>query len=729
MKKKTALIIGICGQDGSLLADLLLEKEYNVIGVMRRNATNNFGNVVHLENKIDIFEGDITDMSSMLRIVRDTRPHELYNMAAMSHVHTSFEQPLATLDIDTKGVVNILESIKLLGYSTRIFHASSIVFNTPVLIKYNGVLNRTTLENAFNLWKKGEHNSFEVLTADNDGKTCFKQVMDVVDHGFKQVYKISFSGGKDLIVTPDHSLITLYNNRFVETKVSDLSVGDHLITFCNQEDFYKHDKYKKLKWDFFLKHKVERNKGTKILNSKFNESILLNEEIAYLLGIYMAEGYYSKSHGNESITLTFSNHAFNCNRSEETKNIIEKYFKYKSNIRIKKNSTQVSICKRKICSFFSKYAENNSHSKRLPSELYESSTSVKISFLNGYLGGAKIDEREIKYTTIYKDLAIDILWLLRLIGIGGHLHNRFVKSFLLPQQILTKDSLVWDIIISKDELHNFSSYKIQKKDINIKNISGENLCHFENSDINMEKIQQIEKLHIHQRVGDFSVKDTEKWYCGVSPILVHNTSEMFGSSPAPQNTETIYMPQSPYAIAKVASHHFIRLYRESYNMYCCAGVTFNHEEPGRRGPNFVTRKISMGVAQALKNPSFKLKLGNLNARRDWGLAKEYCEGFIMTLQQPKPNDYIFATGETHSVKEFCEIAFGHVGLNWEDYVEIDRFYMRAAEVNDLCGDYSKTTELIGWEPKVKFEELVKRMVDYDCKLLGVNSKKEEDNET
>lgn len=326
MKQKTALITGVCGQDGSLLADLLLEKNYRVVGVMRRNATRDLGNAKHLENLIEMVEGDITDMSSMLRIIQDVRPHEIYNMAAMSCVGTSFEQPLATLDIDTNGLVNILEVIKNVRQQTRIFHAS--------------------------------------------------------------------------------------------------------------------------------------------------------------------------------------------------------------------------------------------------------------------------------------------------------------------------------------------------------------------------------------------------------------TSELYGSSPAPQGLDTPFVPQSPYAIAKLASHHFIRLYRESYGMYCCAGISFNHEEEGRRGPYFVTRKISMGVAKCLKDPNFKLKLGNLSAKRDWGLASEYCEGFILALQQPDPNDYIFATGETHSVKEFCEKAFSYVGLNWEDHVEIDRFMLRPAEVNELCGDYSKTKELLGWEPKTRFEQLVEIMVDHDCKLLGVEKRNE-----
>jgi GDPmannose 4,6-dehydratase len=209
-------------------------------------------------------------------------------------------------------------------------------------------------------------------------------------------------------------------------------------------------------------------------------------------------------------------------------------------------------------------------------------------------------------------------------------------------------------------------------------------------------------------------------------ILHASTSEMFGSSPPPQSLETVLQPQSPYAIAKVASHHFIRLYREAYsNMYCCAAITFNHESE-RRGPLFVTRKITMGVAKCLKDPDFKLQLGNLDAQRDWGYAPDFVKGFNLALQQEKPDDYIFATNEVHSVREFCEEAFSYVGLNWEDHVEVDRFFMRPAEVDALCGDYSVTKEKLSWEPETKFKDLVRKMVDHDCKLLGVEKKNEND---
>jgi len=322
--KKVALITGVCGQDGSYMAELLLEKDYRVVGMIRRNATRNLGNIAHLENIIDIEEEDITDASSIFRIIQRCRPNEIINLAAQSHVGTSFEQPIASININTIGVVNILEAVKTLGFSTRIYHAG--------------------------------------------------------------------------------------------------------------------------------------------------------------------------------------------------------------------------------------------------------------------------------------------------------------------------------------------------------------------------------------------------------------TSELAGDSPPPQNEETVMRPRSPYAISKLASHWFIRMYREAYKMYCCSGITFNHTGE-RRGPLFVTRKISMSIAKILKDPSYRFKLGNLDAARDWGYAKDYVQGFWLTLQQKKPDDYVFATGEMHTVGEFLEKAFNIAGIeDWSSYVEVDRFLMRPLEVESLCGDASKAKRVLGWEPKVKFDELVRIMVEHDCKLLGVADK-------
>jgi GDPmannose 4,6-dehydratase len=194
-----------------------------------------------------------------------------------------------------------------------------------------------------------------------------------------------------------------------------------------------------------------------------------------------------------------------------------------------------------------------------------------------------------------------------------------------------------------------------------------------------------------------------------------SSSEMFGSvKDTPQNEETCFHPRSPYACSKVFAHYQTINYRESYDMFACSGILFNHESP-RRGENFVTRKISKGVADIKNGLTDKIVLGNLDAKRDWGYAKEYVEAMWLMLQQKKPDDYVIATGETHTVREFVEEAFKIVDLDWEKYVKFDERFLRPAEVDLLVGDYSKAKEKLGWEPKTKFKDLVKLMVEADLK--------------
>ncbi len=197
-----------------------------------------------------------------------------------------------------------------------------------------------------------------------------------------------------------------------------------------------------------------------------------------------------------------------------------------------------------------------------------------------------------------------------------------------------------------------------------------------------------------------------------------SSSEMFGKvQEIPQRETTPFYPRSPYACAKLYSHWLTVNYRESYNLFACSGILFNHESP-RRGQTFVTRKITHGLAEILAGKADKLYLGNLDAKRDWGFAGDYVEAMWLMLQQDKADDYVIATGETYSVKDFLEEAFGYVGLDWKKYVEISEKYFRPAEVDLLIGDYSKAKKQLGWEPKVKFKELVKMMVDSDRKLVS-----------
>jgi GDPmannose 4,6-dehydratase len=198
-----------------------------------------------------------------------------------------------------------------------------------------------------------------------------------------------------------------------------------------------------------------------------------------------------------------------------------------------------------------------------------------------------------------------------------------------------------------------------------------------------------------------------------------STSEMFGISAPPQNEVTPFHPRSPYAIAKLYAHWMTINYREAHGLFACSGILFNHESP-RRGENFVTRKVTRGVAQILAGKLDKLRMGNLEAKRDWGHARDYVRAMWLMLQQDKPDDYVIASGVSRSVRDFVQIAFSLVELDWNKYVEIDKAYMRPADVAELQGDSSKAAEKLGWHPVTSFDEMVHEMLEHDLKLEGVN---------
>lgn len=199
-----------------------------------------------------------------------------------------------------------------------------------------------------------------------------------------------------------------------------------------------------------------------------------------------------------------------------------------------------------------------------------------------------------------------------------------------------------------------------------------------------------------------------------------SSSEMFGSAHPPQNEETPFEPRSPYAAAKVYGYWMVKNYRDGYNLFACNGILFNHESP-RRGETFVTRKITRAVANIVAGKQQKLYLGNLKAKRDWGFAPEYVVCQWLILQQDKPDDYVIGTGESHTVEDFVKEAFSYVNLDWQKYVKIDPKYYRPTEVDFLQADISKAKKQLKWEPKVKFNELVKIMVDADLELIGLAS--------
>jgi GDPmannose 4,6-dehydratase len=199
------------------------------------------------------------------------------------------------------------------------------------------------------------------------------------------------------------------------------------------------------------------------------------------------------------------------------------------------------------------------------------------------------------------------------------------------------------------------------------------------------------------------------------------SSEMYGRVlESPQTERTPFNPRSPYAIAKLFAHFMTIDYREAYGLHASNGILFNHESP-RRGGTFVTRKVTRGIAAILAGRAEHLYLGNLEAKRDWGYAKEYVEAMWLMLQQPEPDDYVIATGEMHTVRELCEVAFDLAGLDWEKYVRIDPVYFRPTEVDELCGDAAKAAVVLGWRPKVEFRDLVRLMLEHDLEEAGVSA--------
>ena len=247
--------------------------------------------------------------------------------------------------------------------------------------------------------------------------------------------------------------------------------------------------------------------------------------------------------------------------------------------------------------------------------------------------------------------------------------------------------------LQPDEVYNLASQSDVRISFDIPEYTGE--------------ITGLGVLRLLEAVRKFSPK---------SKFYQASSSEMFGNSPPPQNEDTPMCPRSPYGAAKLYGYNITRIYR-SYDLFCCNGILFNHESE-RRGKNFVTRKITESIPRILDGTQKKLYLGNLDAKRDWGYAPDYCEAMWLMMQQDKPDDFVIGTGEAHSVRDLLEVAFSYVGLDWEEYVEIDPKFYRPSEVNYLLADASKAKGVLGWEAKTSFNELVKKMVEFDLRKDG-----------
>ena len=278
-------------------------------------------------------------------------------------------------------------------------------------------------------------------------------------------------------------------------------------------------------------------------------------------------------------------------------------------------------------------------------------------------------------------------------------HETPTRLFLHYADLTDSSSLIGHLHrIKPDEVYNLGAQSHVKVSFEMPEFTAETAA--------MGTLRMLEAV----RTADWSIR-----------FYQAGSSEMYGKVlESPQSERTPFNPRSPYAISKVFAHYMTIDYREAYGLHASNGILFNHESP-RRGGTFVTRKVTRGVAAILKGEQQHLFLGNLRAKRDWGYAKEYVDAMWRILQQPEPDDFVIATGEMHTVREFCEVAFGLVDLDWEKYVRVDEAYFRPTEVDELCGDASKARDVLGWEPATKFRDLVRIMLQADLAEAGLDA--------
>ncbi len=739
---KSALVTGVTGQDGSYLAELLLKKGYKVFGMVRRASTETSSRIEHIREQITLLQGDLHDQRSLIEALQESKPEEVYNLAAQSFVPTSWNQPVLTGEVTGLGVTRLLEAIRVVNPKIKFYQASSVTFDTPVLIRKDGKIRRTSFGDTINV------KDFDVLSVDKRTKCIkFLPVKQVLDHGVKDVYEIFGRTGLKIKITADHSVMVFDEvGNIVPKMVSELSEGDSLITFtgdilerCSEE----------LCLEYTIKHNVPSRWGyaNVIQEQRIRVRLPFLKDLMRISGYYLSEGSSGKYNRNYQVNFCFGS------REKERVTDLQEYMlkifgKKPSYINQKESSVTVQYVSKKIFNYFRQFG-CTAKTKRLPDFMWTLPKDCVQDFLYGYSGDAHFKKSgQIRYTTINKELQIDVNYLAKLNNICTYLIERHNAAHLSPQKTVIKAATCYDLEVPAE-----SNFLVQKRDISWKAPSAKCLPSelFKNekvylkikyktlvakerlkrlgvasplakSDLGVIQVKKI-KCVGKEKVGDYSVPGSECFFCGNQPILAHNSSEMFGKvQETPQSERTPFYPRSPYGIAKVYGYWTTINYRESYGIFACNGILFNHESP-RRGLEFVTRKITDAVARIKLGLAKEVFLGNLDAKRDWGFAGDYVRAMWLMLQQEKPDDYVVGTGVTHSVRELCEAAFSHVGLNYKDYVKVDPRFLRPADVDILLANPNKAMAVLGWKPEVAFEELIRMMVDADIERIKAKLRK------
>jgi len=653
---KKAIITGITGQDGSYLSELLLEKGYEVYGLVPRYATNPFENIVHLLDKVTVVTGDLADSSSLYRMIEQVQPDELYNLGAQSFVKGSWDLPELTGDVTGVGVARILEALRHVKPDTKFYQASSsemfgkvvetpqqetttfyprspygvakvyghyitvnyresydmyacsgILFNhecisenTPLIVKRDGFVDVVTADMLIPLRRKGkssqtfEPNNLDVW--DGNDWTRVKGITATIrqcDNAEHAILSVQARSGTAM-VTAHHQMV--YSDDRV-VKASEIVRGDKLKLASRMP--------KPMNW------------------------VVLTKEVAEFLGLMTADGYVPRDEG----TLQFTN-----NDRELQKRVVELWsrlfmgsthsWEAPSGWDKKKLVGQLNLNGgRLLRNWFRSQLYLKDGSKRVPSLVLNASPEIQRAYLEGYYMGDGLKK-----------------------GKGDSVKT---NSPVLAQ------GLYW-------------LYQVQGRKCSVYEEQRAGRCYY-----------QLNVGTRNKKIG------------GKGQHLRKNPAEVRRVDASLKQSEWVFDLETDSGVFMVG-----------------VGGLVVHNSP-RRGREFVTRKISETVAKIKLGKANELRLGNLNAKRDWGFAGDYVQMMWLMLQQDEPDDYVIGTGENHSVQDFVELTFGHVGLDWKEYVVEDDEFKRPAEVDTLLADPTKAKEKLGWEPKVSFEELAKMMVESD----------------
>jgi GDPmannose 4,6-dehydratase len=708
---KKALITGITGQDGSYLTELLLAKGYDVYGVIRRASTFNTERIDHIYQdphesgrRMRLLYGDLNDASSLNKILRDVQPDEIYNLGAQSHVRVSFDIPEYTAEVGALGTLRLLEAIRETGLrGTRFYQASCYDARTRVLttegLKTYGEVRAGDLV-------------FTVNTVTNELEV--KPVNRVIVSSYTGEMVELRSRRFNLLVTPNHQLLLHGVTGLFYSPAGDLHIPD-------QELFYPRSSSIKFPNPVWRGKRQRRTRLSEVAPCEIpcNATKNLIDEIEtndlfWLVGLYVGDGYFSRDRSAlrsgpkaqfiglrnqlgqfvaqpklEVAAYPSHNIYFAIPESDKSRDRLVKCLE-KCGIEYHVNQNWVRCSSYPLGSLL-RTCGLSAKTKRIPSWILAYDQEHLQALFEGLIGSdgySRPNRKTYAYTTISKGLVSQVVELCVKLGLRCSIYRKQGKDVLfIRERRIIRSSDAYVVQISDN--HHERPITLYPSHIGRVPYTGVVWC------------LEVEDNHnfLVERKGQYA-------FCG-------NSSELFGKvQEVPQRETTPFYPRSPYSVAKLYAYWITVNYRESYGLFACNGILFNHESP-RRGETFVTRKITRAAAAIKLGLQNKLYLGNLDAKRDWGHAKDFVEAMWLMLQQDGPDDYVIATGETHSVREFLDEAFGHLDLDWKQFVEIDPRYFRPAEVDLLIGDASKARRKLGWEPKITFKELARTMVDAD----------------